>query len=67
MPNGLVVLRGRISFSFLGKNMQQARASHILHLLKSVHHLLYVVAVNRSEVSESHRLEKISTTVADQM
>ena len=60
MPNGLVVLRRRISFPFLGDDMQHFRPFVVLYLTEDTYQTLYVVSVCRAEIAKVHTGEDIT-------
>ena len=47
--------------------MKKKRPLDVLELLQSVHHLSDVVSVDRTEVAESHGLEKVTAAIADKI
>ena len=60
MPNGLVVFCRRISFSFLGDDMQHFGTFMVLYLAEDTHQTLHVVSVCRTEIAEVHTGEDIT-------
>ena len=64
MPNGLVVLRRRITFAFLGDDMQHFRPAVVLDLAKNTHQTLYVVTVCRTEITDVKTREDITRLLA---
>ena len=61
MPYGRIRLCRGISITLGGDAMQDTRSLEILHGTQSVDHLLDVVTVDRSEISETEGLEKVSS------
>ena len=48
------------SFAFLGHNMQKAGTFYVAQAGEGLHQLLHVVAVDRSEIAETERLEEVT-------
>ena len=66
MPDRLVRLCGRISFSFFCQRMKKYGAVKGFQFPQSGYDLAYVIAVNRPEVTESHCLEKVASASSDE-
>lgn len=63
MPNGLVVLRRRITFPFLRDDMQHFGPAMVLYLRQDTHQRNHVMPVCRTEIADIQPLEDIARLV----
>ena len=59
MPDGSTLLGWFVTLSLGGMQMQQLRTFHFLELLQQSYHLLDIMTVERTEVSDIHSLENV--------
>ena len=65
MPNGLVVLCGRVAFAFLGNDMQHFRSAVVFDLIQNTHQTYYVMTIGRAKITDVKTSEDIAGLLAE--
>ena len=66
MPYCLVGFGRSIALSLGSQRVKQDRTAQVFELDQGLYHLLDIVTVYRTEISESHRFEKVAAAMPHQ-